>query len=101
MSCNGPFRDCNGIVADGCEVDSNADAQNCGSCGYVCALPDATSRCDGGSCAIANCNVGYKDCNGMAADGCEAMLATDPQNCGSCGYICFGNDLCVNGFCVH
>jgi hypothetical protein len=101
MSCKGPYMDCNGVVADGCEVDVNSDSQNCGSCNNVCALPNATSTCEGGSCAITGCSNGYKDCNGMAADGCEAMVATDPQNCGSCGNACFGNDVCVGGFCLH
>jgi hypothetical protein len=27
----------------------------------------------------------YKDCNGIARDGCEINTAADPDNCGTCG----------------
>jgi len=41
--CEAGHRDCNGVVADGCEVDALADRANCGSCGHAC-LPNQTCR---------------------------------------------------------
>ncbi len=45
--CEPGHRDCNGLVADGCEVDSLADAAHCGACGHACA---AGQRCRNGVC---------------------------------------------------
>ena len=28
------------------------------------------------------------DCNGIAADGCEINVATDPNHCHACGNVC-------------
>ena len=46
-ACRGTFRDCNAMVADGCEVDINADNANCGLCGRACPGGDVCVR---GSC---------------------------------------------------
>jgi hypothetical protein len=69
---------------------------NCGGCGNVCTLPHATAGCAGGNCTVAMCDSGWTDCNGMAADGCEANLQFDPNNCGQCGMQC---PTCQNGDC--
>src|SRR5262249_53540278 len=37
-----------------------------------CNLPTAKAACVSGACAIAQCNLGFGDCNGTPADGCEA-----------------------------
>jgi len=41
------FEDCNGIAADGCEVNLASDRSNCGTCGNTCAEGDTcfTSSC--------------------------------------------------------
>ncbi len=46
--CTAGFRDCNGRVADGCEVDVSSSQQNCGKCGRSCG---AGRRCRQGVCA--------------------------------------------------
>jgi len=43
------------------------------------------------------CAAGFGDCNGVAADGCEASLAT-VSNCGRCGVTCSGT--CASGTCL-
>ena len=48
--CNPGFLDCNNNQADGCEVNINDDAMNCGSCGNVC--PPAMPGCNNGVCAM-------------------------------------------------
>jgi hypothetical protein len=87
-TCSTGYADCNGLAADGCETNVETDATNCGACTNVCALANAVSECDTGSCAITTCNGPYRDCNGMAADGCESNIRTDPQNCGGCTNAC-------------
>jgi hypothetical protein len=86
--CTPGYKDCNGVAADGCEVDIETDPQHCGSCTNACMLANATPKCTGLACAIASCTTGFKDCDGMAADGCETTIETNPGNCGSCGYKC-------------
>jgi hypothetical protein len=92
-TCLAGYLNCNGVVADGCEVNSQNDPNNCGSCGGVCGAPNAVTACSSGSCAISSCAAGYADCNGSYATGCAATLGTDPNNCGGCGNVC-AND-CV------
>jgi hypothetical protein len=56
--CPCRFADCNGNSADGCEVNTNTDAQNCGGCGV--SAPNAASvTCNLGALVINSCNTGY------------------------------------------
>ncbi len=100
--CNAGFADCDGVAANGCEVNLLGDANNCNACGHVCALPNATAKCAGGACAVSTCNAGFTDCNGAPLDGCEAHTSSDTANCGACGKTCSTNNgaaSCVNGGC--
>ena len=45
--CEPGYRDCNGVVDDGCEVKALDDAANCGACGHACA---AREKCHDGVC---------------------------------------------------
>jgi serine/threonine-protein kinase len=45
--CETGHRDCDGQVADGCEVNALEDAANCGACGHACA---AHETCRDGVC---------------------------------------------------
>ncbi|MDO9017624.1 MAG: LamG domain-containing protein [Deltaproteobacteria bacterium] len=45
------------------------------------------------------CPVGFGDCNGSAADGCESALATSLRHCGACGTVCAAGTTCVAGAC--
>lgn len=77
-SMGGPmdFRDCNGLLDDGCEVNISADPDNCGACGNVCA---DGQRCIKGKCG---CPPGMLDCG----------HCVDPRfndySCGACGNAC-------------
>src|SRR5204863_497379 len=87
------FADCNGNKqTDGCEINTNTNASNCGGCGTVCSsnhIP--TTSCASGSCNGA-CASGYADCNSnKLTDGCETSTNTDANNCGACGTQCHTN----------
>jgi hypothetical protein len=119
-ACLGTWRDCNHAVNDGCEVNIAADTQNCGGCGTVCSLPFAVPACTNGGCAIAQCQPGHVDLDGLPGNGCEYActptnggveacdgldnncngvadegftLSTDAANCGACGHACVASDV--------
>ena len=100
ITCISGFANCNNNPADGCEIHVATDPNNCGACGVVCNLNQATSSCSNGQCTVVSCNVGWADCNGNSSDGCEVNVATDPNNCGACGNRCGADKTCVSSVCV-
>ena len=84
-------------------VNLATDANNCKTCGSVCSFANASSTCSAGGCQMAACNVGYKDCQGGPANGCETYVkGSDKTNCGDCGTVCsFPNAgaTCNTGAC--
>lgn len=146
------WRNCNGKVDDGCEVDVLVDTANCGSCGNTCApgvacidglcgcpagflycdhqcvdprtddyncgscgnvceppegacspVPNARWACEKGTCGHLTCNKGAADCDGdlkrpdCTGNGCEVDdIGHDPKNCGGCGIVCVGDEECVD-----
>ncbi len=109
VACPATAADCNGDAFDGCEYDVagfSTDSANCGACGAVCALSNASSECAAGACGIVACEPGYLDCNGAASDGCEreeASMELDVDNCGACGHVCtmdHGTPACASGLCT-
>ena len=100
--CNSGFADCDGDTSNGCETQLGSDPNNCGSCGSLCELPHASASCNAGACSLEACDVGFADCNGDAADGCEVNTAIDVNNCGLCGNVCSagqGTPVCIDGTC--
>ncbi len=101
LTCDAGFGDCNGDPLDGCEVDTRSATADCGRCGRDCAGPTgvASASCVMGACQIDACQTGFDDCDGLAANGCEANRMTDSANCGGCGTSC-GTGACFVGSCV-
>jgi hypothetical protein len=60
------------VCCDGACVDLTSDAENCGQCGRACSPKHGTGTCMVGECTVDACDDGFVDCNGEAADGCEA-----------------------------
>ncbi len=99
VACNPGWGNCDGNVANGCETDLNTNAAQCGACGRACASTNGTATCAAGMCGI-TCGAGFRDCDGMVANGCEAAVATDPMNCGACARLCPSGQSCVAGVCT-
>ncbi|PKN21364.1 MAG: hypothetical protein CVU65_17010, partial [Deltaproteobacteria bacterium HGW-Deltaproteobacteria-22] len=87
-ACLSGFGDCDGLVANGCEVDLQISLADCGGCGSLCAPDNALARCESGLCVMDACTPGFGDCDGLPANGCEADLATSLEHCGGCGAPC-------------
>ncbi|MFO0609192.1 MAG: hypothetical protein U0324_38870 [Polyangiales bacterium] len=101
-SCNAGFADCDGVAANGCEVNTNTSASNCGRCGNTCSLPNATAACSAGACAVAACTAPFGNCDGAAANGCEVDTSSTVAHCGGCGMACSANNgvpTCAAGAC--
>ena len=85
--CAGGLFDCDGIEANGCEVDPRADPLHCGSCDPCPALPGAVAGCSASTCTYA-CDTTHLDCDGsIGTTGCEVSVL-DLANCGACGLDC-------------
>ncbi len=115
--CDGTTPVCSGSVATGfaCSadcaagevdcgdscVDTSTDVRNCGACDNVCPDPmRASPTCAGGSCGF-TCDMGFEDCDGDAANGCEADFSST-SDCGSCGNVCDpvpNGTVACNGTC--
>ena len=86
-TCAQGFGDCDGEGGNGCEADLRTSVTACGACGRACAAVNATPTCSDGVCGRGACLAGFGDCDGDAANGCEAAFNT-LSNCGACGTVC-------------
>jgi len=99
IACAAGYGDCDGNASNGCEVALQTDVAHCGTCSVACANTNGTPSCAAGACAIA-CGPGYGNCDGNAANGCEANTQSDGANCGACGTRCASGQSCVRGACT-
>ncbi len=98
MPCTDRWADCNGVSADGCEVDVSSNTTHCGTCGRACSNAGAvTTACADGECKP-TCDPQHADCDGNPVNGCEVDVSTNRNSCGACGHDCRGG-ACVDGQC--
>ncbi len=104
-ACDSGFADCDGLAADGCEIDVETDASHCGACAQGCS-PDnvVAATCSAGTCDGV-CEAGWVDCDSdKLENGCEVYIGYDPDNCGACGVTCSTDHVvaptCVIGICA-
>ena len=99
-ACAAPFGDCDTNPANGCEVTSTSDRNNCGGCGITC---DASQTCQAGVCSAPVCTAPMANCDGLGATGCEVDTSNTAAHCGACNHACgFPNAAadCVAGACT-
>jgi hypothetical protein len=98
--CPGGYGDCDDDPDD-CETPLSL-ITSCGSCTTACDASHGDVRCDVMTleCVVGpmGCSTGFDDCDDDAATGCEAELATDPENCGMCDRSC-GGGTCAASQC--
>jgi hypothetical protein len=104
-SCTAPYANCDSTDSNGCETNVQTDVNNCGSCGNACTqASNSVAACGLGQCTNL-CLGGYADCDSNMTNGCETSVATDPENCGLCGYNCsplyVQAAACVQGDCNY
>jgi plastocyanin len=99
-TCDAGFGNCNNNASDGCEANLSTDANNCGSCGTLCASINGTGACVSGACKE-SCVSGFGDCDGNSANGCETNLSNNTSHCGSCTNVCPTGNTCSNGLCFN
>ncbi len=98
-TCSAGFADCDMNPSNGCEVNTQTSATNCGACGTACPTAGGTASCAAGACAL-TCLSGLGNCDGNAANGCETNTASSASNCGRCGNSCGAGQSCASGVCV-
>jgi hypothetical protein len=87
-ACNANRGNCDANPDNGCEINTAINIQHCGGCGNACSAPaNATPACSAGSCGF-TCNLPFADCDGNAANGCEANTSSSVGTCGSCSNNC-------------
>lgn len=98
VGCQSGYSNCNGSTE--CTINTTSDSQHCGSCNSTCNdIPHASSTCLNSQCTIAQCDLGYENCDGNMQTGCESYTVTDPQNCGGCGRTCPEGAYCSDSAC--
>lgn len=102
--CNAPYLDCNGDPSDGCETNTDADTQNCGSCNNVCPTPaNGSAACSAGTCIVSSCTAPFLTCQPGPVNRCETNTSNDVNNCSGCNNVCpnikNGTPGCLNSAC--
>jgi hypothetical protein len=112
LICVASWRNCNGTLDDGCEVDVEReiapgllDPGNCGGCGVACA-PDQECRRLAGGVIVCGCKGSQTFCGSPGNYSC-VDTSTDPKHCGLCNHACPFVDLrnqhqvasCIKGVC--
>ena len=82
-SCATGYDNCNGTYADGCEVNLQTDAANCGACEHQCGAHEV---CSGGACT---CAPNYTLCGSTCVS-----VHTDVNNCNGCNNVCPAGASC-------
>jgi alpha-tubulin suppressor-like RCC1 family protein len=98
--CVAPLTDCD--MNGSCETDTATSLTSCGACGRACSGGNATWSCASGACQVASCTGGFRDCDGLAANGCEAS-PTSATACGASCQVCMipnGTPACTGGACA-
>lgn len=78
-------------------VDNNCDGQVDENASVI--VFHGLGVCQSGQVVVQQCQQGFSDCDGQAANGCETDIENDPEHCGSCSNACTPTELCIAGGC--
>ncbi len=102
-ACSTGAGNCDGVAANGCEVDTTTSITHCGGCGRPCPTrPNSVPSCAAGVCGI-TCLPGFGNCDGNALNGCETDVRASSTDCGACGRACApanGTGTCAASACT-
>lgn len=109
--CFAPWDNCDFNSENGCETNTDTNPNHCHAClQKACSTPlrqvtetaclQDTTNTGKAECGIAQCDLGYGDCNRIVTDGCETSLISNDLHCGSCGNSCPVGTTCQRGLCV-
>jgi len=107
LSCATDWGNCDGDP-NTCETALDTTS-HCGACATSCSFANATATCGGSpgarSCQLGSCSDAiHKNCDNMAATGCETNTNTNASHCGACGLVCadlahVSTGTCQTGSC--
>ena len=100
-TCSFPWASCESSKFP-CDTNLLNDNDNCGACGKRCSggsFNNSTWTCVDGECGFSCTGVGFRNCDGDPANGCETSVRYDTKNCGACGLECPPGHLCEEGIC--
>jgi hypothetical protein len=87
-------------ASGGAGAGAGGGAEDAG-CPVACQNAHGSAQCTAGQC-VASCELGYADCDGNPANGCEASTTDSLMSCGACAVTCnnaHGSDTCAGGLC--
>jgi hypothetical protein len=80
LSCQAPLADCDADAANGCEVDTSADFQHCGSCAHDCLGATCNQgKCDAYTLGELSGSVAFSVDPGHWVFACSSLLGTEPD----------------------
>jgi hypothetical protein len=86
VHCAAGFADCDGNATNGCETDTRTSATHCGGCGNALRARQRHGGLRAGRLHRGDVrNAGFGDCDGNAANGCEADTRTSVSTAAPAG----------------
>lgn len=98
------------LLLSGCNCGNGAEGNDESGNQYERVNHGYAGKDESGNKYIKKCDKNYADCNKDVNDGCESLLTSDINNCGSCGKVCLvpentsavacENSVCAIDYCI-